>query len=285
MRIKFKFEESIMLDLNEFLKKENGKSGIAFIKAELRAEDYRLPFGGISSFCIDDENYNLFAKLEIKYSSIFPRIQDSRLTIYWENESQDVIIQKIEELTVHELNDKMLEMNNFDFEIKVSRKSYFKRFQWNDPNVRRILVRCMDDSKLPLEVRNIPGKDRGVMVTKKLFKGQFVVEYAGELIEEDVAKIREEKYTMDETIGSYLFYFKENGKKYCIDATQETGRYGRLINHSCKHPNLVPKTIMVRNRPRLILVAKHDIELGTELLFDYGDRSKESRDNFPWLKT
>ena len=100
MRIKFKFEESIMLDLNEFLKKENGKSGIAFMKAELRAEDYRLPFGGISSFCIDDENYNLFAKLEIKYSSIFPRIQDSRLTIYWENESQDVIIQKIEELTV-----------------------------------------------------------------------------------------------------------------------------------------------------------------------------------------
>ena len=36
-------------------------------------------------------------------------------------------------------------------------------------------------------------------------------------------------------------------------------------------------------RPRLILVAKHDIEPGTELLYDYGDRSKESLAVHPWL--
>jgi histone-lysine N-methyltransferase SETD8 len=35
--------------------------------------------------------------------------------------------------------------------------------------------------------------------------------------------------------------------------------------------------------PRLILVAKHDIEPGTELLYDYGDRSKESLAAHPWL--
>ena len=28
---------------------------------------------------------------------------------------------------------------------------------------------------------------------------------------------------------------------FSIDATKETGRYGRLINHSCKTPNCVTK--------------------------------------------
>ena len=36
--------------------------------------------------------------------------------------------------------------------------------------------------------------------------------------------------------------------------------------------------------PRLILIAKQDIDTGTELLYDYGDKSKKSRDAFPWLE-
>ena len=70
---------------------------------------------------------------------------------------------------------------------------------------------------------------------------------------------------------------------FSIDATVETGRYGRLVNHSRLHPNLITKVIMNGSKPRLILVAKHDIEPGTELLYDYGDRSKESLAAHPWL--
>ena len=68
-----------------------------------------------------------------------------------------------------------------------------------------------------------------------------------------------------------------------IDATVETGRYGRLVNHSRLHPNLMTKVIMNGKSPRLILIAKHDLEPGTELLYDYGDRSKESLAAHPWL--
>ena len=40
---------------------------------------------------------------------------------------------------------------------------------------------------------------------------------------------------------------------------------------------------MVGEVPRLILVAKHSINPGVELLYDYGDRSKESLKAHPWL--
>ena len=78
----------------------------------------------------------------------------------------------------------------------------------------------------------------------------------------------------------YYYYFI-----YSIDATAETGRLGRLVNHSRQHPNLTTKVIQGDSKqpPRLVLIAKYDIEPGTELLYDYGDRSKESLAAHPWL--
>ena len=70
---------------------------------------------------------------------------------------------------------------------------------------------------------------------------------------------------------------------FSIDATAESGRLGRLVNHSRVKPNLQTKVVIVNDIPRLILVAKKEIEPGTELLYDYGDRSKESLLCHPWL--
>jgi len=94
---------------------------------------------------------------------------------------------------------------------------------------------------------------------------------------------REAKYLQDTSKGSYMYWFKHKGTEYCIDATGESGRYGRLLNHSLKKPNCVTKVVMLGNTPRLILVAKHDLEEETELLYDYGDRSKQSVKDHPWL--
>lgn len=69
-----------------------------------------------------------------------------------------------------------------------------------------------------------------------------------------------------------------------IDATRETGRMGRLINHSRTNSNLYTKTILVEGLPRLVLLAKENIKRGQELLYDYGDRSRESLKHHPWLK-
>ena len=58
---------------------------------------------------------------------------------------------------------------------------------------------------------------------------------------------------------------------------------GRLINHSRKNSNCQPKVFVVRDQPRLILVALREIEIGEELLYDYGERRKDIIEAFPWL--
>jgi histone-lysine N-methyltransferase SETD8 len=55
------------------------------------------------------------------------------------------------------------------------------------------------------------------------------------------------------------------------------------VNHSRLQPNLQTKVVVLKDKPRLILVAKRDIDEGAELLYDYGDRSKESLKAHPWL--
>ena len=80
-----------------------------------------------------------------------------------------------------------------------------------------------------------------------------------------------------------MYYFKHKGVQHCIDATSETGRFGRLVNHSRVSPNCVTKVFMLGNTPKLILVAKLDMVAGTEVLYDYGDKNKESVKAHPWL--
>jgi len=140
-----------------------------------------------------------------------------------------------------------------------------------------------DDATLGIEIAYIENKGRGIKAVRDFAKGEFVVEYAGDLIDIGTAKDLEAKYSMDTSKGCYMYYFKHKGKQYCIDATSESGRYGRLLNHSKITPNCVTKVVMLGDTPRLILVAKNDIVAGTELLYDYGDRSKESLKAHPWL--
>jgi histone-lysine N-methyltransferase SETD8 len=69
---------------------------------------------------------------------------------------------------------------------------------------------------------------------------------------------------------------------FSIDATTESGKLGRLVNHS-RNGNLQTKTVMVEKKPHLVLIAKDKIEPGVEVTYDYGDRSKESLLHHPWL--
>lgn len=135
-----------------------------------------------------------------------------------------------------------------------------------------------------LKVENFVGKGRGIVATRDFNRGDFVVEYSGELIDINEAKVRERLYAADENTGCYMYYFLFNNKQYCVDATAESKKMGRLVNHS-RQGNLITKTIVVDSVPRLILVAKRDIPRGEELLYDYGDRSKRSLTLHPWLAT
>ncbi|XP_071393919.1 N-lysine methyltransferase KMT5A-A [Centroberyx affinis] len=134
-----------------------------------------------------------------------------------------------------------------------------------------------------MEVQHIEGKGRAVFATRCFQKGEYVVEYHGDLLQITDAKQREAEYALNPATGCYMYYFQYLCKTYCVDATKETGRMGRLINHS-KNGNCQTKLHDINGVPHLILVASRDIDEGEELLYDYGDRSKASIAAHPWLK-
>ena len=144
---------------------------------------------------------------------------------------------------------------------------------------KRILSGAEDGLKIQVN----PEKGRGIFADKVFLKGDFVCEYAGELIEVQEAKEREIEYEEDPEIGCYMYYFEYKSKKYCIDATEETDRLGRLLNHSKTVSNVSSKLFPINDVPYLIFCASVDIQPGEELLYDYGDRSKKSLDDHPWL--
>ncbi|XP_078040199.1 SET domain containing 8 isoform X5 [Augochlora pura] len=133
-----------------------------------------------------------------------------------------------------------------------------------------------------LEVRYFAGKGRGVITTREFTKGEFVVEYIGELISQVEAKKREKIYAQDQTTGCYMYYFQHRNHQHCVDATAETDKLGRLVNHS-RNGNLVARVIEVGSTPHLVLTAKENIPSGVEVTYDYGDRSREAIRNHPWL--
>ncbi|KAF0046089.1 hypothetical protein F2P81_002618 [Scophthalmus maximus] len=124
-------------------------------------------------------------------------------------------------------------------------------------------------------VQHIEGKGRAVFATRCFQKGEYVVEYHGDLLQITDANMREAEYAQNPATGCYMYYFQYLCKTYCVDATKETGRMGRLINHS-KNGNCQTKLHDINGIPHLILVASRDIDEGEELLYDYGDRSKAS---------
>ncbi|XP_069612026.1 N-lysine methyltransferase KMT5A isoform X1 [Ranitomeya imitator] len=148
---------------------------------------------------------------------------------------------------------------------------------------QRIDELILNGTEEGMKVDVIAGKGRGVIATQNFQRGEFVVEYHGDLIETTDAKRREALYAQDSATGCYMYYFQYLNKTYCVDATKETNRLGRLINHS-KNGNCHTKLHDINNIPHLILIASRDIKAGEELLYDYGDRSKSSIEAHPWLK-
>ncbi|KFM72722.1 N-lysine methyltransferase SETD8, partial [Stegodyphus mimosarum] len=132
------------------------------------------------------------------------------------------------------------------------------------------------------EVKEFPGKGRGVITLKSIKRGDFVLEYFGELIDYEEAKKREPIYAAQNS-GCYMYYFKNKSKTYCVDSTKESSRVGRLVNHSKKNGNLKTQVFLIEDNPHLVFFALRDIEPGEELSYDYGDRSRASQEAHPWL--
>lgn len=94
-------------------------------------------------------------------------------------------------------------------------------------------------------------------------KGDFVIEYAGDLIRSPLADIREEQYEAA-GLGTYLFRIDD---MLIVDATVNSNR-ARFTNHSCD-PNMGAEIITVRGRKLVVLLATRDIPPHSELTFHY----------------
>lgn len=99
----------------------------------------------------------------------------------------------------------------------------------------------------------------GLFTLDPIKKGQFVIEYKGEIIDNDEA---------DRRLGRYLF---ELNKKETLDGSsrKNTARY---INHSCR-----PNCEVDIKKKKVLILARKNIQPGEELNYDYG---KEYFDNF-----
>ncbi|XP_020530211.1 histone-lysine N-methyltransferase SUVR5 isoform X1 [Amborella trichopoda] len=132
--------------------------------------------------------------------------------------------------------------------------------------------------RVRLEVYKTKNKGWAVRAGEAISRGMFVCEYIGEVLNDQEANRRGERY--DNEGCSYLYDidahigssgFVEAVPPYVIDATNY-GNVARFINHSCS-PNLVNYQVLVESMDcqlaHIGLYASRDIAIGEELAYDY----------------
>ncbi|KIV95299.1 histone-lysine N-methyltransferase, H3 lysine-4 specific, variant [Exophiala mesophila] len=119
----------------------------------------------------------------------------------------------------------------------------------------------------------------GLYSLERIQTSEMIIEYVGEKIRQEIADLREVKYTEMGIGSSYLFRIDEGT---VVDATKKGG-IARFINHSCS-PNCTAKIIRVGGTKRIVIYALRDIEKDEELTYDYKfEREIDSDDRIPCL--
>ncbi|XP_049332973.1 uncharacterized protein LOC111195432 isoform X3 [Astyanax mexicanus] len=150
-------------------------------------------------------------------------------------------------------------------------KRLIRRKQLSPQQDAEIHIKNKTD-KLGLEERFISSsKGRGVFATANFSKGDFILEYRGQLLTQNLIQ----------NINSgtvFIFDFQWRGKYWSVDASVEDKSLGRLVNDEHKKPNCKIKVVEVDGMPTLCLFALRDILPGEEINYNYGDS------DWPWRK-
>ena len=115
-----------------------------------------------------------------------------------------------------------------------------------------------------LDIKRTGRKGHGLFTKQPLKKGQFIIEYVGEVLHEDEYRVRKARYESEE---KRHYYFMTLSSSETIDAA-ERGNAGRFLNHSCR-PNCETQKWMVNGELCIGIYALEDITNETELTFDY----------------
>ena len=110
------------------------------------------------------------------------------------------------------------------------------------------------------------GKGWGLVVQEDVKKGDLIIEYVGEVIDEKTKQARLTAWAQEHP-NDPNFYIMGLGKGWYVDARDEAN-LARFINHSCD-PNAVVHTINVNGYLRNGIFALCDIRAGTFLSYDY----------------
>lgn len=135
--------------------------------------------------------------------------------------------------------DLMIEWNTYMYEVMVQKS------RWG------IVTGCS-------EIHGI-----GLFTLTGYAKGDFVIEYAGDVIRTPLGDTREREYEAA-GLGTYLFKLNED---HIVDATVKSNR-ARFTNHSCD-PNMKADVIKIGGRELVVLRAIRTIAKYAELTFDY----------------
>ncbi|XP_039259512.2 histone-lysine N-methyltransferase SETMAR-like [Styela clava] len=135
--------------------------------------------------------------------------------------------------------------------------------------------------KTRLEVCNIQYKGKGVKCLENIEKGRFVCEYAGEVLGYEEAVKRTKNQCSKIGVMNYIISVceynsnpNEKPHKVTFVDPKYIGNVGRFINHSCD-PNLVMVPVRVDSDvPHLALFACKDIEVNSEITFNYAGNCK-----------
>jgi hypothetical protein len=111
----------------------------------------------------------------------------------------------------------------------------------------------------PILVRDSNVHGRGVFATRRIEKGERIVEYLGERVSHDEA---DRRYELKDENDSHTFLFIVDSKTV-IDAGTE-GNDARFFNHSCD-----PNCESVVEKRRVFIEALRGIEPGEEMTYDY----------------
>ncbi|XP_072963025.1 histone-lysine N-methyltransferase ASHH3 isoform X3 [Typha angustifolia] len=104
----------------------------------------------------------------------------------------------------------------------------------------------------------------GLVADENIRRGDFVIEYVGEVIDD---KTCEERLWKMKHCGETNFYLCEINRDMVIDATYK-GNKSRYINHSCQ-PNTEMQKWTIDGETRIGIFATRDITKGEELTYDY----------------
>ncbi|MEQ2158984.1 hypothetical protein GOODEAATRI_017806 [Goodea atripinnis] len=144
-----------------------------------------------------------------------------------------------------------------------------------NPKHNAIYYCSLGEDKEGFDIKYINSfKGRGVFSCRRFQKGDFLIEYRGEVISRKEQENRLKVY--HDALKVFMFDFRFNGQQLCVDAAREDGSLGRLVNDDAVNPNSKMKVTGVDGRPHLCLFALKDIGPGEEITYNYGDSDR------PW---